>query len=113
MSSRIDPPEAASILAPAVQRAEEIVAARHALVGSLAFVAGRLDAAEGARICRQAARVLAAALGQETNTNARTLVLEDLALLASRLEKTEAAQICCQATQVLEVAFAGGGCPYS
>jgi Protein kinase domain len=105
LSSRIDPAEAASILATAVERAEN-AAVRHYMVRSLVPVAGRLAAAEDARVCRDAARVLIAALSRETDVDVRCRLAEDLVSVVDRLDKTEAAQICGQAAQVLTVALA-------
>ena len=105
VSSRMDPSEAASMLAIAIEHAEN-ADVRHSLVLSLVSVAGRLDAAEDARICRQAARVLIAALGPATESSACMLLAEEVVSVVGRFDKTEAAQICRQAAQVLVVAFA-------
>ena len=104
-SSRMDPSEAASMLAAAVERSEN-ADVRHALVLGLVIVAKRLDTAEDERICGQVARVLIAALGRETNVSIRLLLAEDVVAVVDRLVKTEAARFCGQAAQVLTVAFA-------
>ncbi len=103
VSSRMDPAEAASLLLAAVERSEN-GQVRHAFVTSLASAAGRLDAAEDARICHQAARVLIAALGTQTNVYS-SLLAEDVVAVVARFDKTEAALICGQAAQVLATAL--------
>jgi hypothetical protein len=94
-----------SLLAAAIERADN-GHVRHVCAQSLASVAGRLDAAEDARVCRQAARALIAAFGRETNVGTRSFLAEDVVSLVGRLDKVEAAQICGQAAQVLADAFA-------
>jgi hypothetical protein len=105
VSTRMDPTEASSMLAAALDRAEN-PDVLHELVLGLVSLAGRQDAVEAGRICRQAARVLIASLGRKTNAPAARTLTEDVLSVVSRLDKTEAAQICGQAAQVLAVAIA-------
>ncbi|MGO9470660.1 MAG: protein kinase domain-containing protein [Isosphaeraceae bacterium] len=105
VSSWMTPSEAASMLAVAVERAEN-AEVRHAFVLGLASAAGRLEAAEDARICRRVARALIAALGRETNVSACPSLTDGIVVVVGRLDKIEAAQICGEAAQVLVASFA-------
>jgi hypothetical protein len=101
----MDPADAASMLATALERAQN-AHVRRELVLSLASVAGRRDAVEAGRIRRQAARVMIAALGREKDANACAMLAEDVVSVVSGMDKTEAAKIIGQAAQLLAGAFA-------
>ena len=64
------------------------------LAGSVDSAVSRFDEAEAARICGQAARVLAAAFTRETDASARSLLADGLAKVMRRLEPSEAGRIC-------------------
>jgi predicted Ser/Thr protein kinase len=100
-----DPAEAVRMLVPVLERVQNS-AIRHRVAQTLISVASRLDAAEEARICRQAALSLASALERQTDFDTRSSLSEDLALVAGRLDRKEAETICRQAARVLTAALA-------
>ena len=102
LSNRMDPTEAASVLASAIERAQN-AEVRDMLVSSLASVADRLDAAESRRIRRQVARHLISTLERETNVDSYPLLAGSILTLMVRIDNTEASQICGQAAQILVV----------
>jgi hypothetical protein len=103
MTGRMDPAEAASLLAASVERAKNPVIRRE-IVASLASVTSRLGAREGGRICMKAAQALVTALKRQRNDNVHTALAEDVVLLLARLDKTDEVQTCGQASQVLAAA---------
>jgi hypothetical protein len=105
VSTHLDPVEATSMLATELDRAVSN-GVRHELARNLTSVAVRLEAADRERVCRQAARVLIAALRREPKVNDRCSLAEDVGTVVLRLDKHEAAQICSQAAEVLANAIA-------
>jgi hypothetical protein len=93
LSARIDPSIAAKTLADALAR-ETDADARSFLASALSSAAGRMDAAQAARICGQAAKTLADAFGRETTTGAGSNLTSALSSVAGRMDPTEAARIC-------------------
>jgi len=64
------------------------------LASALSKVASRMDRTEAARVCGQAAKVLADALGRETDAGARSSLASALSAVAGRMDSTEATHIC-------------------
>ena len=108
MSGRIDPTQAAKTLAEALGRTTDTGArssswtlmgmmgghkAGPALASVLSGVANRMDPTEAARVCGQAAKTLAEALGRETDFYARSS-LATLSTFAARMDRAEAARVC-------------------
>ena len=60
-------------------------------------MAGRLEPAEAARVCAEAARLLKQALAQEKDAHCPRQLAEGLAAVAGRLEPAEAARLLSQA----------------
>ena len=80
---------------------------------ALSALAVRMDANEAARICGQAAKTVAEALGHERDAHARSSLASALVVLAGRMDPTDAARICegamrLSVQRVAEEAPAGG-----
>ena len=110
LSNWMDPTEAASLLAAAIERAQN-AEVRSLLVSSLACAADRLDTAESRKIRGQVARHLITTLERETNVDSQPLLAGGILTLMVGIDNTEASQMCGQGAQILVVAFARGGCP--
>jgi tRNA A-37 threonylcarbamoyl transferase component Bud32 len=101
VSGRMDPTEAAKTLAEALGHVKDFDAGLSQLASALSEVAGRMDPTEAARICGQAAKTLAEALGRETDGNYRSSLAWALSAVVGRMDPTEAARICGPAAKTL------------
>ena len=107
----MDPAQAAETLAGALRRATDAgdrssswkrmmmgdPSAGSHLASALSKVASRMDPTEAARICGQAAKELAEALGRETDAGARSSLASALSKVAGRMDPTEAAKTLAEA----------------
>jgi uncharacterized protein (DUF2267 family) len=75
------------------------------LASALSEVAGQMDPTEAARICAQAAKTLAEALGRQTDAQTRYAMASVLSTVAGRMDPIEGARICGQAAKTLAEAL--------
>jgi hypothetical protein len=103
-SSRMNPAQAAPVLAASLERAANAAVRRQLLLG-LASAVRRTDPTESDRIYRQAARTPIEAFERETDAPTRRALMQDIVSVVSRLDSAEAVQICGEAAEVLANAF--------
>ena len=85
--------ELAGILSGMIERADDNVNLQ-SLARALVAVAGRMEAAEAARVCRPFARSLVAAIEPSISLGPSDYFAETLVMVAGRLEPAEAARVC-------------------
>src|SRR5205814_287121 len=79
----------------AVLEQEKDANASHTLAVAVSAIAGRIDKAQAAQTCGQAARLLAAKLKDDMDAASRNRLAQALAAVADRMEPTEARRVCC------------------
>jgi hypothetical protein len=87
----------------------EIARARHSLAWALSAVAGRLEPADAARACGEAARLQSQALAGGKDAFSRRQLADGLAFVGPLMEPVEGARVCLDAARLLNQALSQEG----